>query len=401
MRILHIEKFYQGVGGVGTYLRLIMQLQRRQGHEVFRFGCVGRDGPAQMPRFHDFAASRRPADLLRMIHNKEAAEKLQALLRRRSFDVAHLHNIYHHLTPSILPVLARHRLGIVMRAADYRLACPAKHFLRSDGLCTRCLANKFYHAASSRCAGVGGAALAIESIIQRFFRRYFRWVDLVVCPTHFMHDVMVRAGLPASKAVIVPNLISPIALPHGVQQRDNEILYAGRISPEKSPQLILDLAERLSGTKVTVLGDGPGMDRFRRDVATRRLKNVDVLGHVDHSEIGQYFARAAVVILTSRCMENSPMSMLEAMHAERCVVVPDHEPLREWIRDGQTGRTFRTGQADSLAAVVQELLGDPPGRRRLAREGRKLVRRRHDQERIIHKIERLYAEAIRRCALRW
>jgi len=400
VRILHIEKFFPPTGGVGSYLRRLSELQRRGGHEVFQFGCVGPQGPPEMPRFCDYTAERGPGAFLRMIHNSQAAARLEAFLRRRSVDVAHLHNIYHHLSPSILPVLARRRIGIVMTVHDYRLACPTKYFLRPDGVCTRCVPNKFYHAASPRCAGLGGAALAVESLIQRLGRRYYRWVDLFLCPTRFMRDVLRRTGVPAGKAVIVPNVIEPIGLPADQAQQAGEVLFTGRLSEEKGPGLLVDAAGRLADVRFVIVGDGVVLGELRREVHRRALSNVLLEGHVDHEQLGRYLARATAVVITSRWPENSPQSMLEAMAAGRCVIVPDHKPLREWVRDGRTGRLFVPEDAASLERVVREVLGDKPGREKMARAAAALVARRHDDEATVARLEAIYKEANRRCALR-
>jgi len=400
MRILHVEKFLPPTGGVGSYIRRLAELQRSDGHEVLHFGCAGGEG-GEMPSFFDFTAARGPLALGRMIHNNRAAANLEAFLRRNNIDVAHLHNIYHHLTPSILPVLARRRIGIVMTVHDYRLACPTKHFLRADGLCTRCLANKFYHAASRRCAGLGGAALAVESFFQRFFRRYFRWVDLFLCPSRYLRGVLLRTGLPASKAVVSRYVVDTVRLGRGRSRAGGELLYAGRLSDEKAPQMMLGLAEALPQVSIVIAGSGPLADSLQEQVRRRELSNVTLTGHLDRDRLGSHLARATAVVITSRCLENSPLSMLEAMSAGRCVIAPAHPPLMEWIIDGQTGRLFVPGDTGSLVKVAAEVLGDAAGRREMARRARELIARRHDADMIIVRLHGLYEEAIRRCTLRW
>ncbi len=399
MRILHVEKILH-TGGVASYIRGLSDYQRRRGHEVFGFGCEPPDGPADRVRYFDFTKTRNPLSLLRMVHNPKAARDLACFMRGRRFDIAHVHNIYHHLTPSILPVLTARRIPIVMTVHDYRLACPTKHFLRPDGVCLRCLPNRFYHAAGQKCAGLGGAALAIESYIQRFFRRYYQPIELFICPTRYMRQVLLRAHLPANKAVVLRNIVEPISLPADVKQSDCELLFIGRLTAEKAPSLMLDLARRLPEARVVIVGEGPLLEDLRSQVGGGGLTNVTLAGHVNHEDLGVYLARATAVVVTSRWIENSPHAMLEPMLAGRCVIVPDHPPLREWIRDGQTGRLFRPGDADSLAAVAREVLANPAGRGKIARAGKALAGRRHDPTLIINKLEGLYKDAIGRCALR-
>jgi len=401
LRILHVEKSMPAAGGIGAYLDTLEAAQRAAGHDVLRFGCVGTSGPAEMPAFHDFAASRNPFDVVRMVQNTAAASKLAAFLAGKQIDVAHLHNIYHHLTPSILPVLARRRIGIVMTVHDYRLICPTKYFMRPSGLCMLCVPNKFHHAASPRCAGLAGVSVALESFVQRFARRYWRWIDLFLCPTAFMRGVLVRAGVPAAKAVVVRNPAALVPLPPRTKQRDDEVLYFGRLTGEKSPQLMLALAQRLPEASIVIVGDGPLRAELEAGAASLGLKNVALAGQLDRKGLGSYLARATAVVLTSRCMENSPGSMLEAMAAGRCVIVPDQPPLREWVRDGRTGRTFACGDAESLAVATREVLADPAGREAMARAGAELVSAWHDPQAVARRIEDCYRESMARCALRW
>jgi len=406
VRILHVDKFPPGLGGEGgvqSCITAMAQAQRARGHEVLEFGTARGGAAPEMPRFFDFAASRKPRDLLRMIHSTEAAEKLEELLRFRRVDVAHLHTIYHHLTPSILGVLGRHRVGIVMQIHDYRLACPTKHFLRPrpDGHCMRCHPNMYFHAVNRRCAGIAGAGPAVESYVSRLTRSYFRWVDFFICPTRFMRAVMRKVAAPRSKLVVLRNMIRPPDADDCEDVNPPRLLFAGRMSPEKAPELMLDLAGRIDGVEVVLAGDGPMLDELRSKAADRGLGNVTFTGYVEQSRVCELMAGAAAVIVTSRWLENSTMTMLEAMLAGRCVIVPDRPPLREWVEDGRTGRLFAPDNVDSLCDVTRQVLANAAARKRMGRAARKLTKRRHDPELIAQRLETLYREAITRCALRW
>ncbi len=403
MRILHVDKFLKlassRAGGVGAYIERLARFQQDRGHTVLNFGCADAPGGA-MPVFYDFAANPTAAALPRMIHNRAAAEAMEKFLRQNAVDVAHLHNIYHHLTPSIIPPLARRGIGVVMTAHDYRLACPTKHFLRPDGVCTRCLPNKFYHAASPACASLAGAGLAIESFIQRFARRYISAVDFFICPSRHMRRILRRTGVPASKTLFVPNIVNTPPCPAEPPRESRMLLFAGRLSREKGPMMMLELARRLDDAQVVIAGDGPLMGELRRRAEEQSPKNVEITGHLTREKLAPLFDRAAAVVLTSRCPENSPQTMLEAMSAGRCVIAPDHAPIRQWIRDGRTGRLFEPASAESLVRVAAEVLDDAESRSEMACRGRELVRNEHRAEKILERLEELYREAIGRCALR-
>ncbi len=400
MKILHIDKFLEtasaSAGGVGSYTQTLSELQQARGHEVMHFGCVPQ-ADDEMPRYFDFTRTRNPLALFRMIHNREAAKKLDVFLDRHPADVAHLHNLYHHLTPSILPILAKHGVAMVMTVHDYRMACPTKHFLRPAGVCMKCLPGKFYHAASPACRGLGGVGLAIESYIQKLLHRYRR-IGFFMCPSQFMMDVLAKTGLPEEKLVLVRNIIGNIE--PSLPDDRGEILYAGRISCEKGPDMMLDLAEQFRGRHVVIAGDGPELAEMRIAAGIRGLGNVEFTGHIDKARLREYMNSAAVVVVPSRCFENSPMTMLEAMASGKCVVVPGHGAFTEWVTDGVTGRTFTPDSGESLAAVVEEVLSSDKLRRKMAEAGRELVIRRHDTNTLLEQIEELYRESLRRCASR-
>jgi len=411
VRILFIDKFFPPIGGPGSYTRCVGEALCRRGHDIMQFGCdTGRPPDAEnadeLPEFRDFTQTggsllRGLPSLARMIHNTEAANKLERFCRRNPPDVAHLHNIYHHLTPSVLAPLARAKAGIVMRLADYRLACPVKHFLRPRGHCMLCHPNRFFHAASPDCAGLGGAGLAVETYFHRVARSYFRWVDFFICPTQFMRRTMLELGAPAGKLVVLRNAVPNLKPPHEASEGPPELLFAGRMSFEKAPERMLELAQRIPDAAVTLAGDGPLLQQLKHSAEQSGLGNVTFTGHVPHDGLGRLIARASAVVITSRWLENSTMSMLEAMRAGRCVIVPDRGPLVEWIRDGVTGRTYRADDVDSLERVAREVLSGAEDRRRMGTVAAELVARRHEPGLIAERLEVLYEAARARCALRW
>jgi glycosyltransferase involved in cell wall biosynthesis len=173
------------------------------------------------------------------------------------------------------------------------------------------------------------------------------------------------------------------------------------MSFEKAPEMMLELARRMPDVHVTLAGDGPMLEQLRSDARQQGLRNVTFAGQVGRDRLGRLVQRAAAVVITSRWLENSTMSMLEGMGAGRCVIVPDRGPLKEWVCDGQTGRLYRPDDLTSLEQVVGEVLSDAAGRKRMDEAAARLVARRHDPQRIAERLEILYEEAIRRCALRW
>ena len=72
---------------------------------------------------------------LKAVYSFEARRKLARLIDRSAPDVCHAHNVYHHLSPSILGVVRARGIPLVMTLHDLKIACPAYSMLSHDGVC--------------------------------------------------------------------------------------------------------------------------------------------------------------------------------------------------------------------------------------------------------------------------
>jgi glycosyltransferase involved in cell wall biosynthesis len=185
MRILHVNKFLHRRGGAESYMLDLAALQRATGHEVEFFGMDHRSNPpmrfaAHFPRSMQLdplppGLRRRAAAAARMVYSPAARHGMEEVVRSFRPDVAHLHNIYHQLSPSVLRPLARAGVPAVMTLHDYKLICPTYLLLDHGRICEACLDGFFAHAVARRCKddSLGASAtLALESTVHRLTRAY-------------------------------------------------------------------------------------------------------------------------------------------------------------------------------------------------------------------------------------
>jgi len=78
----------------------------------------------------------------RVIFSLQARHRLCELLAHVRPRIAHAHNIYHHLSPSILPMLRKRGIPVVMTVHDLKLACPAYTMMTAGKPCERCRGGK-------------------------------------------------------------------------------------------------------------------------------------------------------------------------------------------------------------------------------------------------------------------
>lgn len=73
---------------------------------------------------------------------------------------------------------------------------------------------------------------------------------------------------------------------------------------------------------------------------------------------------------------------------------PDSSPEIEAVIEGQTGRYYATGRADSLQQVLSEILADPEQLRRLGEQGLAVVRDRYTAEKHAAAIDQALLELL-------
>lgn len=294
----------------------------------------------------------------KVVYSFEAQRKLRGLLQRFSPDVAHLHCIYHHLSPSILPVLHQAGVPVVMTAHDLKIACPAYKMLNRGGVCERCKGGNLLHVIGNRCVRDSLAAssiVAVESLLHRSLDTYRKYLDVVVVPSRFFERKFVEWGWPAGKFRYIPNYVDAQAFEPGFAAGDH-FLYFGRLAPEKGVATLLKAAAQ-SGVALKIVGSGPEQARLHA-LAAELGGRVEFLGFKSGAELHVLVRHARAVVLPSEWYENAPMSVLESFALGKPVIGARIGGIPEMVVDGESGWTFDSLDTDQLAhllATVRDL----------------------------------------------
>jgi glycosyltransferase involved in cell wall biosynthesis len=187
-------------------------------------------------------------------------------------------------------------------------------------------------------------------------RRVLQGAKLVIAASNELADSARALG--AKEVRVIP---SGVDLPAqvGEEAEPPEVLFAGRLSPEKG---VLELVEAADGLNLVVAGDGP-----------LRAQVPGAQGFVSHDELQRLYARAAVVACPSR-REGFGVACLEAMAHGRPVVATSVGGLRDLVVDGETGIVVPPRDPAALRTALTQLLGDRDLRRRLGSAGRERAR---------------------------
>lgn len=294
---------------------------------------------------------------LKAVYSFEAQRKLARLIDRSSPDVCHAHNVYHHLSPSVLSVVHRRGIPLVMTLHDLKLACPAYSMLSHDGVCERCRDGRLYQVVTNRCMK-GSLALSalvmLESYLHRFLGSYVRNVDRFLVPSRFYLNKLVEWGFPAERFEYVPNFVAADAF-QACYAPGTRFVYFGRLSPEKGvATLIRAAAEAQVG--IDVIGTGPSEPALRTLAAGH---DVRFLGFLTGAKLNAAVASARAVVVPSEWYENAPLALLEGAALGKPLLVARIGGLPELIVDGESGWSFESRSVTELAACLRRIASLP------------------------------------------
>jgi glycosyltransferase involved in cell wall biosynthesis len=405
MKILYCNKYNFPFSGTEVYMFELMELMRAQGHEVALFSMAdprGRPTPYDQyflpnidfkdPAHGLFARAKLAAHA---IYSTDARRRLRQVIAAFGPDVAHVRNIYHHLSPSILWELKAQGVPVLYHLNDFKLLCPTYNMVAKGQACERCRGGRFRHVLAAGCyAGPPGSALFLmaEAYFHRCAGTYQKCVDHFLTPSRFAKEKLVQNGFPAEKITVLPHFQKlPSQLPPSAGA-DAPILYFGRLSPEKGVADLIRAMKRVPQVQLQIAGDGPQRSELENLTHQLGLTNVKFAGHVGGKILDYMIAASRFTVLPSRAYETLGKTILESYALRRPVVASDLGSRRELVDQGETGLLYPPGNVEQLGKAICFLVERPELTAQMGAAGRRFVEAQHAPEAHYRALMRLYTQ---------
>jgi glycosyltransferase involved in cell wall biosynthesis len=402
MRILYCNKYNFRFSGTEAYLFETMELMRSQGHEVALFSMADERGAATVYDQYfvphtDFKHRVGILDKCRLafrsIYSVDARQRIARIIEEFKPDVAHVRNIYHHLSPSILWELKTRGVPVIYHLNDFKLICPSYNLVSHGTACERCRDGKFWNVVHEGCYSGGparSAMLAAEAYFHQWIATYEKCLDLILAPSQFARDKLIENGWNRTRIEVLSHFQSCPLEKTTYPGRSAPILYFGRLSAEKGVHDLLVAMQKLGQVRLLIAGDGPERQHLETLARNLKLDNVTFVGHVTGRALETLIADSQFTIFPSRAYETFGKSILESYAQGRAVIASDLGSRRELVQHGVTGFLYRVGNIDDLARAISVLHDDPELSARMGDAGHELVRMRHSQETHLAVLEEIY-----------
>lgn len=363
MKILEINKFnYLRRGAEKHYLDVIALLKSR-GHEVAVFSMDNpkNDFSPWKKYFVSYAGfekndpwHKKLKGLFR-IYSFEAKRKIAKMLDDFQPDIVHIHNIYHHISPSILSEIKKRKIPIVMTIHDYNLICPNYSLVTNGKNWEDLKKNKFinfvkYKYFKNSC--IQSFLVYVEYAFYKLFKFYEKAIDSYIAPSEFTKGKLISGGITAEKIKVVPHFTSEDCTGAicDLRNKTKYAFYFGSISKDKGSDRLINIFKNLPDINLYLAGE------VEKDFILPKEKNIKILGFLNQQKIKKYIQNSLFVVSSSRLPETFGLIALEAIANGKPVVCFDAGASSEIIEDNKNGFICKDDQ--DMSEKINKLVND-------------------------------------------
>lgn len=173
-------------------------------------------------------------------------------------------------------------------------------------------------------------------------------------------------------------------------EKDEYILYLGRIVPEKGEHYLIKAFREIKTDKKLVIAGGisdtAGYGKELKDLAAGD-ERIIFTGFVQGRMLDELYSNALIYCLPSD-LEGMPLSLLEAMSYGNCCVVSDILECAEVVEDKAV--TFRKGSVEDLKEKLEMLIREGEAVDRYKREATDFICNKYNWDDVVNRTVELY-----------
>jgi 1,2-diacylglycerol 3-alpha-glucosyltransferase len=349
MRIgMLVDAYKPYISGITNYVALSRRFLEKAGQEVFVFAFGGDDYVDDEPNI----IRTRGLLLVDSGYYFSVRYNLQAQRILRTMDIVHVHHPFvsgrlalRYCQPREIPIVFTNHTRYDLYTQAYLPMIPEV---------------------------VG------DTFLRAYMPSFCKSCDLVIAPSHGLHDVLRGLGV-ESPIEVIPNgvdlapyqaEVDPVSRADlGFSDNDVILIYTGRLGPEKNLTFLLrafaGTAKTYENVGLLIIGDGPERDNLEDRVRIMGISDrVHFTGMVAYEKIPSFLA-AADAFVTASVTEVHPLSVIEAM-AAGLPVLGIHSPgVSDTVDDGVTGLLAQEEDLAQFTAKMVRLVIDHEGRKKM------------------------------------
>ncbi len=384
MKILIIHNHYLERGGEDEVFRAEAKLLEERGHKVIRY-----EKSNEYIKKSTFF-KRVFFILLKLNFSREVYKEIKEIIRKEKPDIAHIHNIFFCITPSVYYALKEENVPVVQTLHNYRFFCINGIFFHKGKVCEKCKDKRFFYAVMGRC---WKNSFIISFLLAKLiFKRnpFFKDIDSYIAISRFSRNKFIEFGLDEEKIYLKNNFLA--IEPEDSKRDNNYALYLGRLVDYKGVNTLMRAFKINPSFNLKIIGDGPLTRDIRRFASL--YSNIELLGRLDKDSVFEAIRNSSFIIFPSECYENMPVTIIESFVFSKPVIASNLGAAKELITNRVNGILFEPGDAEGLSENIFYLFSHYKERIEMGKNANRFFRERYDKEKSYHDLVDIYTKTI-------
>jgi len=238
-------------------------------------------------------------------------------------------------------------------------------------------------------------------------RKLLRYVPKIISVSDGYAKFLIKAGIEESRITVVRNAVDfkkfrPFIAKRnlmrtklGFEQDDFIMATAGRLSPEKAQDVLIDAFSRLINVKqnhhLLLFGEGPLRRNLEQQVETLKLNNVYFMGH--RNDLDEIMPVIDLFVLPSMT-EGLPNVLLEAGAAHVPMVATSVGGVPEIIEQDRTGLMVEAGNRNQLTEAIKMCIEDEEKCASFSDAAYRLIEKKYGFAKQSNLLESVYSELV-------
>lgn len=341
------------VSGVTTSLQMLVEGLKQQGHEVFVI-TVSAKGAKEYDKDHPYIyrikgmpIPKKGLTSFRFVRN---SKKHLKYIESLNLDVIHVHSEF---TIGSVAIKVKKKLDIPMVFTVHTMY--EEYLFYVSKFLTKLFRKSFMKA------------------LKKLMARFILSSEVTLTPSEKIKDLMLSYNIDGNYKIVPSGIdlskfkksnykeedIKNLKISLGIKENEFVCLFIGRISNEKSIDVLIDgfAASKNENMKFLVVGDGPAMSKLESQIKKLDLKDKVILtGMIPWEQVGLYY-QLGDCFLNASISETQGLTYIEALAAELPLVVKYDKVLEAVVEDSYNGLFFKDN--NELPALLNKIYKTP------------------------------------------
>ena len=248
--------------------------------------------------------------------NIESKNILSQAIKNFDPDLIYIHNTWFKASISILEKSIESKAEVVLKVHNFRYFCTrsyktANHFEENE-YCNACglnkssmgILNKYYHESFIK-----------SLLVSRYGKKYFNILKKgnikIAVLTNFHKNFMEKLDIPSDKIYVFPNYIKHVNNKVSSNDKENYLVYAGRISKEKGVENLIQefLSIEKNNYILKIIGEGPLKNQLIKKFDTHKIEFIDLM---ENSKVLKLISKSRGIVTATKLYEGQPTLLCEA-----------------------------------------------------------------------------------------